>query len=278
MLFTLALLLQVADSTPAARNPAYSPDGRLAVSVQGDLWVVSKNGEWSHVTAGPAWDREPAWTPDGKSLVFSSDRSGNFDLWSVSVDSPNGAPTRITSSPLPEGEPAVGRDGRIYFVRGRLGAATLWTHDTNGNEARVTKDRAVERWPVVSAAGDKLAYVTIGDGLRKLHVRTLASGKDTVALTDARIERPAWSPAGDRLSWTASGARGAVYVTSLDGKYVNELSARHAESAWNPDGKTIALAEIPVTDAIPALSYNGDPDRTGDREQDVGAEAEGAHG
>ena len=95
------------------------------------------------------------------------------------------------------------------------------------------------------------------------------TGRDSVALTDARIEHPAWSPAGDRLSWTATGARGAVYVTPLDGRYVNVVSVRHAESAWNPDGKTIALADIPADDAIPSVGYNGDPDRTGDRDANL---------
>src|ERR1051325_9666846 len=136
--FALAFLFQatVQDATPAARNPAYSRDGRLAVSVRGDLWVVSKSGEWTRITSGGAWDREPAWTPDGQSLVFSSDRSGNFDIWTIAVRTPNAEPTRVTSSPLPEGEPSVARDGKIYFVRGRLGAATLWSHDAGGNESR----------------------------------------------------------------------------------------------------------------------------------------------
>src|SRR3569623_1795522 len=111
--FAFALLLQAAPQaqTPAARNPAYAPDGRLAVSVDGDLWVISKGGEWSRVTSGAGWDREPAWTPDGQSLVFSSDRSGNFDLWSVSASTPNAQPTRLTTSSLSDAEPAVGRDG-----------------------------------------------------------------------------------------------------------------------------------------------------------------------
>lgn len=258
-----------------ARNPAYASDGRLAVSVDGDLWVVSKTGAWTHVTSGGAWDREPAWTHDGQSLVFSSDRSGNIDLWSVSLATPNATPTRLTTSPLSDAEPTVASDGKIYFVRGRLGAATLWVRDSSGAETRVTNQKAVERWPAISRDGERLAYVSIDEDIRKLHVRTLDGGKDTVVLTDARVELPAWSPSGDRLSWTATGPRGAVYVTPLDGRYLNVVSTHHAESAWNPDGKTIALADIPATDAIPELSYNGDPDRVGDREANLLATTNG---
>jgi gamma-glutamyltranspeptidase len=270
-----ALLLQAAPGA-AARNPSYAHDGRLAVSVQGDLWIVSPRGEWIRVTSGPAWDREPAWTPDGSAIVFSSDRSGNFNLWRVHVG-PTGASgeaERITNSPLPDGQPVISHDGQIIFVRGRLGAAELWEHQSNGSEARVTKDRVAEQWPAISSDGLRLAYVSIANGTRKLHVRALDSGRDTVVLTDARVEHPAWSPSGDRLTWTAVGSRGSVYVSPLDGRYVNLVSAHHAESAWSPDGKTIALAEI-STDAIPPVGYNGDPDRTGDREANLLAASSG---
>ncbi len=260
----------------AAQNPAYARDGRLAVSVEGNLWVVTPAGQWSRVTSGPAWDREPAWSADGSSLVFSSDRSGNFDLWRVSVpqSGPAGAAERLTTSELAEGEPSVAPDGRIYFVRGRLGAATLWMRDAGGAESRVTQDRAVERWPAVSPDGSRLAWVSSNDS-RQLRVRVLATSHDTTILTDARIERPAWSPRGDRLSWTASGASGGVYVTPATGGYMNLVSDRHAESAWSPDGATLALAEIPAASAIPPVSYNGDPDRTGDREANLLAESRG---
>src|SRR6185437_14853292 len=209
----------------AARNPAYARDGRLAVSVQGDLWIVSARGEWTRLTSGPAWDREPAWTPDGTAIVFSSDRSGTFSLWRVAIGAA-AQPERVTTSSLPDGEPAVARDGRIVFVRGRLGAATLWVHDAGGGDTRLTTSRDVEEWPAISADGAKLAYVALAAGTRHLHVRTLATAEDTVVLTDQRIEHPAWSPDGARISWTATGPRGAVYVTPLDGRYSNLVSTR----------------------------------------------------
>ena len=188
VLAALAFLLQAAaqDSTAAAHNPAYAKDGRLALSVRGDLWVVSKQGAWTRVTSGGAWDREPAWTADGNAIVFSSDRSGNFDLWRVAVGAggANGEPARLTTSPQPDGEPAVTPDGRIFFVRGRLGAAALWMRTANGTESRVTKERVVERWPAVSADGSRLAYVAIDNATHRLHVRTIESGRDTVVLID----------------------------------------------------------------------------------------------
>src|SRR5215467_2550318 len=157
MLFLIFAAALLQGTTPAvdsagARNPTFSRDGRLAVSVDGDIWVVSKSGAWTRVTSGPAWDREPAWSPDGAAIVFSSDRSGKFDLWRVAVHADQGAeqaPERLTSSLLPDAEPTVLRDGRVVFVRGRLGAARLWIR-ANGSETRLTKDVATEEWPAAS--------------------------------------------------------------------------------------------------------------------------------
>jgi gamma-glutamyltranspeptidase len=275
LIFATALLQ--GSSTPAPdstgiRNPAFARDGRLAVSVAGDIWVVSKSGAWQRVTSGPAWDREPAWTPDGAAIVFSSDRSGKFDLWRVVMRADQDAespPERLTSSSLPDAEPTMLRDGRIAFVRGRLGAARLWIRSTSGTESRLTKDSAAEEWPAASPDGARIAYVSIAAAARKLHVLTVDNGQDSTVLTDARIERPTWSPAGDRLAWTATGARGAVYVSPLDGHYVNVASTRHAESAWNPDGRTMTLVDLPPTEPIAPVGYNGDPDRTGDREANL---------
>ena len=276
----LALIAQVASPAQAgvaARNPAYAHDGRLAVSVRGDLWIISTRGEWTQLTSGPAWDREPAWTPDGSAIVFSSDRSGNFDLWRVAV-SATGAGTqveRVTSSPLYDGQPAVAGDGRIVFVRGRLADASIWVRQPNGTEARLTRGTDTEQWPAMSPDGRHVAFVAIGGGARKLVVRDLDSDSATTVLSDPRIEHPAWSPRGDRITWTTGGPRSAVYVTPLDGRYSNLVSAYHAESAWSPDGKTVTLADIPASDGVAPVAYNGDPDRTGDREANLLAPAEG---
>src|SRR5215216_4166745 len=94
-LLLLALQQPSADSAlRGVRDPAYAPDGRLVVSIDGDLYLqAAGGGAWSRLTSGPAWDREPAWSRDGASIVFSSDRAGNFDLWRVPAPATaNGSP------------------------------------------------------------------------------------------------------------------------------------------------------------------------------------------
>ncbi len=65
------------------RTPAPSPDGtQIVFSFQGDLWQVPSNGgEAIRLTAHPAYDYLPTWSPDGKRLAFSSDRYGNEDVF-----------------------------------------------------------------------------------------------------------------------------------------------------------------------------------------------------
>jgi gamma-glutamyltranspeptidase len=268
MLPLFALLLQVVqpDTTPlrGARSPAYASDGRLAVSVDGDLYAqVIPNGRWVQITSGPAWDRDPAWTRDGRGIVFSSDRGGTFAIWRIPVGSDGAArsPERLTSSRDDESAPNVAPDGSIAFVRGFGGAARVWILPGDGRERRLTDGEQTELAPAFSPDGSRLAYVQVFEAGRRLLVRTLASGRDGVVVGDRVPERLAWSPAGDRILFSTSGARPGIYVAPVNATYVNFVASRRGDVAWSPDGKTIAIAEHEE----PGSGYNGDPARLGDR-------------
>ena len=256
-------------ATTPIRGVSYAPDGRIAVSIRGDLWTLSPSGVWKRITSGAAWDREPTFTPDGKSVVFSSAQgAAGWDIYIVGAD--GGEPRKLTDSPEWETEPAAASGERVVFVRGRGSEARLWMRDSAGLERRLTNGRAAERWPSFSPDGRHVAYVVVTETGRRLVTRDVnlapnARGADTTVSTMSGAEHPAWSPDGSRLSFTVAGARAAVYVAPTDGRYANLIATKRAESAWSPDGRRIALAEIPDNE----VGYNGDPDRVGDRDVDL---------
>ena len=263
-----ALLFQVGASDTAAlhgaRSPAYASDGRLAISIDGDLFVqAAVNGRWVRVTSGPAWDRDPAWARDGVTLVFSSDRGGNFDLWQVRVnaDGSASAPERITSTPDDESAPSVAPGGAIAFVRGYGNAARIWLREPDGSEKRLTNREQPEFSPAFSPDGSRIAYVHQTESGRRLLVRVTGARRDSVVNTDRGVEHLAWAPSGDRLAFSGTGGGGGVFVTPLDGRYVNLVATKRGDVAWSADGQTIAIAEHSDV----AVAYNGDPDRLGER-------------
>jgi hypothetical protein len=109
-------------------TPRFSPDGkRIAYALadetgQRHLWIMDANGmNGTQLTTGGD-DTVPVWRPDGKGLVFVSDRAGNDDLWQVSAL--GGDPMQLTTYLGHDTDPAVSPDGkRVLFSSQRGGTA-----------------------------------------------------------------------------------------------------------------------------------------------------------
>ena len=277
----LAILLLVFQSTTLPRplttgvqDAAYAPDGRLALAIDGDIWVqraASDTAHWVRITSGAAWDREPEWSADGRSLLFASNRDGGSRLYRVrlgapgvpgTAERPTYSPERVTDSDGWESSPTLATDGTLAFVRGRGPTARIYLRAADGRERRLTKSKAgAERWPAFSPDGKRLAFVVVTETGTSLRVAPVAGDSGGTVVSDREAEHPSWSPDGHRLAFgTRSGPPG-VWVTTADGDYVNMVSARRAAPVWSPDGRTLALVELPP----PPPGYNGDPDRLGER-------------
>ncbi len=265
------LLAQTGPVPGPPASPSYSSDGRLAVTVRGDLWVSAgpvgvghAAADWIRVTSGPALDVDPTWSRDGRFLIFASDRGHGFDLWRVPVAAhgPADAPERLTSDPLSDRMPSVAPNGAIVFVRGSGSDAAVWIHRPDATEARLEHARQGAFDPAMSPDGAWIVYGWAnadGAGLRRVR---LDGSADSAVVRGVAAERPAWSPDGGRIVYAVRRGRPGVWVTDRDGRYENLVSRRSAAPAWSPDGGTLALTELPG----PEPDFNGDPDRLGDRE------------
>jgi len=71
-----------------------SPDGRtIVLELLGDLYTLAiTGGTATRITSGPAFDSQPRYAPDGKHIVFLSDRSGAENIWICDADGKNAKP------------------------------------------------------------------------------------------------------------------------------------------------------------------------------------------
>src|SRR5687767_1299825 len=103
-------------------SPAVAPDGRTVVfgvrryDVKGgtswsELWAIGADGTGQRqLTFAKKLDSDPRFTPDGKSVVFVSNRSGSSQLWSLPID--GGEPRQLTDYAPGVESPVISPDGR----------------------------------------------------------------------------------------------------------------------------------------------------------------------
>ncbi|MCA9519452.1 MAG: PD40 domain-containing protein [Myxococcales bacterium] len=120
-------------------NVAVSPDGtKLAFDLLGDVYLMPIGGGTARrLTAGTAWEMQPRFMPDGKSILFSSDRDGTLNSWLIDLDGRNRRPVsknRFVRTSMP----IVSPDGRYIITRRRItdrssiGTVELWMHHVLG--------------------------------------------------------------------------------------------------------------------------------------------------
>ena len=193
-------------------SPRISPDGRrVAFSALGDIWIAAVDGfgleprRFNH----PAHDLQPWWFPNGDRLAFVSDRSGDYDIWTLETAS--GEAVRVTSMPGEETLPSVSPDGdRIAFLSFDGGA-----HGDTGEQARVfivhpdgtslrqvgqthslTKNEPIAGWmPDASAVLTATAGVSAGIGGERLRAIPLDGDKP--------FDLPDWPSRARRIVWPA---------------------------------------------------------------------------
>jgi Tol biopolymer transport system component len=192
--------------------PRLSPDGtRVAVNAQDqeqDLWIWGlARTTLTRATFDPAFDSFPVWTPDGRRVVFSSDRAGARNLFGQAADG-TGAVERLTDSPNEQSVTAVSPDGRqlIFTEVGPKTFEDVMQVELDGTH-RVTplvQSPFIERNGIVSPDGRWLAYEANDSGRGEIYVRPypdVNSGHWQVSTTGGT--RPLWAPSGQELFYVS---------------------------------------------------------------------------
>ncbi len=151
-----------------------------------------------NLTHHPAFDQSPAWSPDGRAIVFQSDRDGSADLYLMSGFGHD--VRRLTNDLAYDWSPQWSADGRaITFGSNRDGEGWLYLTDADGNNIRRLSEPPPGRdqAPVVSADGRWIAFTAYVEGNIEIFIRRRdeeASHARRVTFNSSNDYSPAWKP------------------------------------------------------------------------------------
>jgi Tol biopolymer transport system component len=197
---------------------AVSPDGsRVAFSTtrfDHRTWDIAvwdlATGSPRRVTSHIAFERQPAWQPDGRALLFASEQDGTQAIFRVTID--DGRIERVSSGPNRALMPAVSPDGRsLAFVAGTRDGLRLFVQDLAAGPPRALtpplETSATPRW---SPDGRQIAFTRFAtDGSSTVAIVSVATGEMRAYPIQgiAAVREPAWSPDGQ---WVAAAASSEI--------------------------------------------------------------------
>jgi Tol biopolymer transport system component/DNA-binding winged helix-turn-helix (wHTH) protein len=237
-------------------NMAWSADSSKLVIQSGRtdahiLLYTIATGELIPIVAKVGFEADPSLSPDGRSVVFVSDRDGNGEIYIQEIDGSN--LRRLTNHPAHDEFPTFSPDGtQIVFNSNRADENfDVWVMNTDGSGLRrLTNWMSDEeiRPNCWSADGTQLLFASNRDGkgnIYKMDAEPFAPVKILDA-EDANLHTPVYSPAGNKLVYVAEADNksGALHVLDLETKddkviLTSEVSEMHP--AVSPDGRSIAL-------------------------------------
>jgi serine/threonine-protein kinase len=213
-------------------EPRLSPDGkRVAVSIRDqeqDVWILDLAHEiLNRLTFDPALDSHPVWTPDGRRVVFASQRAGPFNLFVASADG-TGVTERLTTSEdiqipsfvVPDGTGIVGSvtapktNGDVVLFPFNAGSARAM--------APLVRTNAIEFNPEISPDGRYMAYQSNESGREAIYVRPFPDvDKGRWEVSAAGGTRPVWARNGRELFYVdLADTMISVPVQTSGGKFV----------------------------------------------------------
>ena len=182
--------------------PAFSPDGRQLVLTLGgadgnlDIHVLDLTSrELTRLTTNRAIDTEGSWSPDGKEIFFTSDRSGGPQVYRVSADG-RGTPERVTFEGSYNARPRLSPDGSklamVHLDRGNYRIAVM---DMKRKDLLVLSAGSQDESPSFAPNSDTLIYATRQGGNGVLETVS-ADGLVRQQLAGGQIDvrEPVWSP------------------------------------------------------------------------------------
>jgi len=215
-------LIPTAPQVHCNNDHGISPDGQfLAISDQttddrkSRVYIVPIAGGTPRPITPNAPSYWHGWSPDGKTLAFTGERNGNFDIYSIPAA--GGDETRLTSAEGLDDGPEYSPDGAwIYFNSERTGHMQIWRMKADGSEQeQVITEESNDWFPHISPDGQWMVFLAYEKGVtghpggKDVELRLMSmKDKSTKVLAklfggQGTINVPSWSPNSLKLAFVS---------------------------------------------------------------------------
>jgi Tol biopolymer transport system component len=275
----LALGLVGALLTPQGRAVAPGRPGKIAFRSDrtgyADIYRMNADGSGEiDLTNQHNWNDQAAWSPDGKQIVFTSERDDLARMrGQVYVMNADGSGQRnISRSPYSDSVPDWSPDGgKIAFRRDLPSATHIWTMNPDGSDQHdLTPADSNDISPSWSPDGTRIAYSGLHHDIWVMN----ADGTNPTDITNDGMGNfePSWGGArGDQIVFTSTrDGHPDLWIMSDTGAGKHRLTAYPSlESSWAPDGSKIVFNGAPGGNLANSDIYAINPD--GSAQQDLTA-------
>jgi dipeptidyl aminopeptidase/acylaminoacyl peptidase len=230
--------------------PQISPDGKTVVYVVGEvdlaanktsssLWLAAADGKGEPrrlTNAVGKKDSHPRWSPDGKRILFESNRSGDGQLWLIDVD--GGEARKLTAISTEASNPVWSKDGKHIAFVSAVYPEYSEKPFKESDELNKNRKEEAEKNPVKAKVFTKLFYrhwdSYVEDKRQHLFVMAADGGE------------PKDVTPGDRDAFPTSStfSTGDNFTFSPDGKYLVFTAVPEKNEAWNTN---YSICRVPAT-------------------------------
>jgi hypothetical protein len=209
---------------------SWSPDKKRFVYVQSTgLRIANADGSNDHsLEPAGSLDAMPAWSPDGKTIAFSSRRTGDWEVYTIPAA--GGAVKRLTKRDTEDRGPAWSPDGtHIAFISDRSGQRDIWVMTSTGSDAANLTDSsdADDVNPAWSPDGSTIVWSTSKNGGTRHLLFMDADGsnaRNAVPATDQPDDFADFSPDGRYIAFQRGREGRQVLIADLEGNVVSEIT------------------------------------------------------